>query len=292
MTTLFWSGNFVVGRAVNGAVPPIALAYWRWTGALALVIAFAWPHVRRDLPTLRRSWKELLLLSLLGVATFNTLVYVALRSTTVINGVLLQSTMPLLILLASFLLYRERTRPAQLAAVFVSLSGVVVIVARGSWQVLREFSFNPGDGWIFLAVACYAVYSVLLRKRPQVHPLSFLAATFALGSLLLLPLFLWEHLAVRPFRVTTVALAAVGYVCVFPSLLSYLCFNRAVELIGASRVGHFLHLMPVFGSILAAIFLGERLQGYHLAGIVLIGAGIGMATAAARLHPGKSAAKK
>jgi drug/metabolite transporter (DMT)-like permease len=278
--TLCWSGNFVLGRAVHAVVPPVALSFWRWTGALILVIGFAWPHLRRDRAALLAGWRELLLLSALGVAVFNTLVYLGLRTTTAINGVLMQSTMPLLILLASFVLFRERVPWLQLAAVGISLVGVAVIVARGSLQALRALTVNPGDGWILLAVGCYALYSVLLRRRPPVHALSFLGATFALGALLLLPVYLWEHLAIQPLRPGPVALAAIAYVALFPSLLAYLCFNRAVELIGANRAGQFLHLMPVFGSLLAALFLGERLQGHHLAGAALIATGIGLAHAA------------
>lgn len=279
VATLAWSGNFVVGRAVNAAVPPVALAFWRWTVGLAIVLGAALPHLRADLPRLRREWRVLLLLSALGITSFNTLVYIGLRTTTAINGVLLQSAMPLIILLGSYLLFRERVRPAQLAAVAVSLFGVLEIAARGSPRALRELAFTPGDGWIFLAVVLYALYSVLLRRRPAVHPLSLLAATFALGTLLLLPLYAWEHFAVEPLRPSAAALAAILYVAVFPSVLAYLCFNRAIELIGANRAGQYLHLTPVFGSVLAAVFLGERLQGYHLAGAALIAAGIALARA-------------
>lgn len=274
LTTLFWSGNFVIGRAVYGVIPPVALSFWRWTLALVLLIGFAWPHLRRDLPALRERWTLMLALSLLGVAAFNTLVYIGLRTTTVINGVLLQSALPLLVLLLSFVVFRERVRGAQLLAVVISLGGVAVIIARGSLQVLLDLSLRPGDGLIFLAVCSYSLYSVLLRKRPQVHPLSFLAATFILGSSMLLPLYLWEHFAVQPLRLSPPAVAALAYVAVFPSLVAYLFFNRAVELIGANRAGQFVHLMPVFGSLLAAIFLGERLFAHHLLGALLIGAGI------------------
>jgi drug/metabolite transporter (DMT)-like permease len=279
LATLSWSGNFVVGRAVHAVVPPVALSFWRWTVALLLVIGFALPHLRRDRAALWSSWRLVFLLSVLGVAAFNTLVYLGLRTTTVINGVLMQSTMPVLILLGSYVIFRERVRWLQLTAVGISLAGVAVIVARGSWRTLLDLSFNPGDGWIFLAVCCYALYSVLLRRRPPVHPLSFLGATFAVGAALLLPAYLWEHLAIRALRPEPAAFAAIAYVGVFPSLLAYLCFNRAVELMGANRAGQFLHLMPVFGSLLAALFLGERLQGFHLAGAALIGSGIGLANA-------------
>lgn len=282
VATLAWSGNFVLGRAVNEAVPPVALAFWRWAGALLLVIGFAWPHLRRDLPALLRSRRELLWLSLLGVAAFNTLVYIGLGTTTAINGLLLQSTMPLIILLCSFLLFGERVGGVQLAAVALSLGGVVAIVARGSPASLLELSITPGDGWIFLAVVCYALYSVLLRRKPAVHPLSLIAATFALGTAMLLPVYAWEHFLVEPLRLTPVSVGAIAYVAVLPSLLAYLCFNRAVELIGANRAGQFLHLMPVFGSLLAAVFLGETLQRYHLLGIALIGVGIGLASASRR----------
>lgn len=277
VATLTWSGNFVVGRAVRDAVPPIALAFWRWAVALLLIVGFAWPHLRRDRAALWASWRVVVALSALGVAAFNTLVYIGLHTTTAINALLLQSTMPLVIVLCSFLIFRERVRSLQLVAVAISLAGVVAIVARGSVRNLLELSVTPGDGWVFLAVVGYALYSVLLKRRPRVHPLSLVAVTFALGTAMLLPPYLWEHLAVEPLRPGPTAFAAIAYVAVFPSLVAYLCYNRAVELIGANRTGQYLHLMPVFGTLLAALFLGEMLRGYHLVGIALIGAGIWLA---------------
>ncbi|HKU97392.1 MAG TPA: DMT family transporter [Vineibacter sp.] len=277
LTALFWSGNFVLGRAVHGAVPPVALAFWRWTMGFAMVIGFAAPHLRRDLPELLRHWRLMLLLSALGVATFNTLVYIGLQSTTAINALLMQSAMPLVILLCSFLLFRERTGTTQLIAVLVSLVGVLVIACRGSPLAIAETEIDIGDLWVFCAVVSYAVYSVLLRRRPAVHPLSFVAATFALGAVMLLPFYAWETAAGAPMRWTNVAIAAVAYVALFPSLLAYLCFNRGVELIGANRAGQFVHLMPAFGTVLAIVFLGEDVHRYHAVGIGLIAVGIGLA---------------
>lgn len=275
LATLFWSLNFVLGRAVIDLIPPIALSFWRWTIAFCIVLVFARPHLARgDLSVLRTQWKLVAVLGFLGVATFNALVYYGLHTTTVTNAVLLQSTMPVLIVLGSFLIFREPVRAVALIAVAVSLFGVAVIVARGNVETLLGLSMAPGDLWVITAVIGYALYSVLLRRRPAVHPLSFLAGTFAFGALMLLPVYLWEHVAVARVRWDLPTLAAIAYVGVFPSLIAYLCFNRAVELIGANRAGQYLHLMPLFGSALAALILGERLQGFHLLGAVLIGAGI------------------
>lgn len=275
--TLFWSGNFVLGRAVHEHVPPIALSFWRWVLALLLLMVFAGAQLRRDLPVLRAHWRLLLVLSFLGTATFNALVYCGLHTTTATNAVLMQSVMPVLIVFGSLWIFRESVRPLQVAALALSLAGVATIAARGSLDALLALSLVPGDGLVLLAVVFYALYSVLLRRRPAVHPLSFIAATFALGALMLLPPYVYEHVAVAPLRLDGMTLAAVAYVGVFPSLLAYLCFNRAVELIGANRAGQYLHLMPLFGSTLAALFVNERLQAFHLAGALLIAAGIVLA---------------
>ena len=274
IATLCWSGNFVLGRAMHDHVPPIGLAFWRWTGALLLVIGFAARHLRRDWPALRAQPVRLLLLSFLGVASFNSLVYLGLNTTTATNAVLLQSVMPLLIFLASYGIYREAVQPVQVIALVISLVGVVAIISHGSLADLLSLSLRSGDGWVLLAVAFYALYSVLLRRRPPVHPLSFLAATFALGALMLLPVYVAEHLIVRRMQIDGPTLASIAYVAVFPSVVAYLCFNRAVELAGANRAGQYLHLMPVFGSALAALFVGERLAWFHWAGAGLIAAGI------------------
>lgn len=282
LTNLFWAGNFVIGRAVHEIVPPISLAFWRWTGGFLLVIGFAWPHLRKDAPQLLARWPMMLTFSLFGIACFNTMVYLGLGSTTAINALLLQSVMPLIILICTFLFFRERAGPLQWAGILVSLTGVAVIAGRGSIETLWDLSLNRGDAWVLGAVVTYAVYSALLRRRPAVHPLSFVAATFALGAAMLLPLYLWEIATVGAMPASVPAFLAVGYVALFPSLLAYLCFNRGVELIGANRAGQSVHLMPMFGSLLAVVFLGEAFHVYHAMAIVLIAAGIALATRGSR----------
>jgi drug/metabolite transporter (DMT)-like permease len=275
--SLSWAGNAVIGRAVHATIPPVTLAFWRWTGAFFVVLPFALEPLRRDWPVLLRRWRSLAMLSFTGVGVFNTLLYRGLDQTTAINGLLLQSAMPLMILLASGLIYRERPTAHQTIAILISLAGVAVIAAHGSLAQLGSLSVNPGDAWILAAVASYALYSSLLRGRPPVHALSFLAASFALGALMLLPLYLLESLTGATVAITPGTLAAFAYVAVMPSFVGYLCFNRGVELIGAARGGQYVHLVPVFGTLLAMAFLGERLHTFHLAGIALIATGLALA---------------
>jgi drug/metabolite transporter (DMT)-like permease len=274
LAVLFWSGNFIVGRAIAGDVPPVTLAFWRWTIGLVFILALGYRQLRADLPVLWRNWPMVVLLAGIGIAVFNTLVYFGLQSTTAVNGLLLQSAMPLLILMCSFVLFRERPSLNQTVGVLVSIVGVMVIACRGDLAVLVSLSVNMGDVWILVAVLSYAVYSALLRKRPTVAALSFLAATFFLGALMLVPLYAMEMRAGRYIEPVASSYLAILYVAAFPGFLSYLFFNRGVELVGANRAGHFLHLMPVFGSALAILFLGEAIRGFHLAGIALIGGGI------------------
>jgi drug/metabolite transporter (DMT)-like permease len=278
LAVLFWSGNFILGRAFHTDIPPVALAFWRWLGAALLVTWPALPYLRRDRQQFFNHWRVILVLSILGIAAFNTLVYTGLHYTVAINAFLIQSLMPVMIVLMSFAIFGERVNRLQGVGILVSLIGAVLIISRGDAGVLRSLSFNHGDLLVIVAIACYAGYSVLLVRRPRVHPLAFIAVIFWLGTLILLPLYLWETLTVAPLVVSPASLLVIAYVMVFPSIVSYLCFNRGVELVGANRAGLFIHLMPVFGSLMAVLFLGEVFFWFHGVGILLIGAGIYLAT--------------
>jgi len=277
LTALFWSGNFIVARAAHIDVPPIGLAFWRWFGALIVVLPFAWRPLKADWPVIRRHWRIIGALAVIGVASFNTLVYLGLQTTTAINAVLLQSAIPVSIVVFAYLLFGDTVRPVQAFGILLSVTGVVTIVGRGDLDIIHGFAFNQGDLLVFAAVILWALYSVLLRKRPQLHPLSFLAITIIVSVPLLAPLYAWEHLMVRPMQIDRVTLAAVGYVAVFPSVLAYMFYNRGVDLIGANRAGTFIHLMPLFGSIMAILFLGESFHLYHAIGIALILGGLTLA---------------
>ncbi len=292
LANLLWAGNIVLARGIAGDVPPIALAYWRWTGAFCVSVPFAWRHLRRDAPVLRAHWPMLLLLAATGIATYNTMSYIALDQTSALNVLLLQSAQPVIIILWAAALFTEWPTPRQALGVAVSLAGVAVIAGRGSLSVLLGLRLNPGDLWVLGGLGVYGIYCVMLRKRPAVHPLSFLSAAMGIGSCLILPFYLGEYAAGARIVPGLHTWLAMGYMAVFPSFIAYLLFNRGIELIGAGRAGQSMHLMPLFGSVLAVVFLGERFRAYHAAGIALIGAGIVLASwhagAAARAAPARS----
>jgi drug/metabolite transporter (DMT)-like permease len=279
---LFWAGNIVLARGLAGQVPPITLAYWRWTGAFVVAIGFAWPKLRADLPVLLRRWKVMLLLSATGIASYNTLSYIGLTTTTALNVLLLQSSTPLIIIIWAYLLFRDVPSLRQSFGVLFSLCGVTVIAAQGSWHLLSGLKLNPGDLWVIAALVIYGIYCVVLRRRPAVHPLSFLVAAMAIGSCMMLPFMLWEVASGASIHGGASSYLAIAYTAVLPSFVAYLFFNRGVELIGAGRAGQSMHLMPLFGTMLAAVFLHEQLQPYHLVGIMMIAGGILLASIKAR----------
>jgi drug/metabolite transporter (DMT)-like permease len=278
LANLFWAGNIVLGRGMAGLVPPIALAYWRWTGAFFVAVGFAWPCLKRDAPVLLRHWRMMLLLSATGIATYNTMSYIGLASTTALNVLLLQSAGPLIIILWAFALFGERPTLWQTAGVAVSLIGVAAIAAHGSVNTLLQLSLNRGDVWILVAMAIYGIYAAMFRRRPNTHPLSFLVATMGIGSVMMLPFYVWETVQGGHIQGGAPVWLGMAYIAVFPSFIAYLFFNRGIELIGATRAGQSWHLMPLFGSVLAVVFLGERFRAYHAIGIALIGAGILLAS--------------
>ena len=279
LTTLFWSGNFVLSRGMHAAIPPMALSFWRW--ALALLILLCLAH--RRLWTQRRLVRDharfIALQGLLGVTGFNTLLYLAMQQTTAINAVLVNSCIPVLIVVFSWLLYRETMRPRQCLGVLVSLVGVLSIMAKGDMATLLQVSFNRGDLLVLAAAAVWALYSSNLRRYPpDLHPLVYLIAITVVGLAGIVPLYLLELQAGKTFSLNPAALLTILYVAVFASVLAFIFWNRAVRAIGANKAGPFVHLMPVFSTILAVLFLGETLAWHHAQGVLLICAGIVLTT--------------
>ncbi len=278
LTSLFWAGNTVLGRFLAGHVPPITLSFVRWGGAFFVLLPFAALPLARDWPTIRKHLGLMVVLAATGISAYNAMAYYGLQYTSAINGLLLQSIGPLFVALWTFALFGDRLTPRQAGGILVSLTGVVVIVCRGSLAVLTSVGFNRGDMWFLIALAIYGFYVAWLRKRPSMHPLSFLAVSTGLGALILVPAVALELGGGRTIDFDAVTFASFAYVAVFPSLLGYLFLNRGIELIGANRSAPFMHLSPVFGSVLAIIWLGESFEIYHAVGYALVFTGITVAT--------------
>jgi drug/metabolite transporter (DMT)-like permease len=278
LTSLFWAGNTVLGRFIAGHVPPVTLAFIRWGGAFLIVLPFAAPHLARDWPTIRKHAGLMTVLALTGFSVYNTMAYYGLQYTTAINGLLLQSIGPLFVALWSFVLFGERLTPRQAGGICVSLTGVLVIISHGSLAVLTGIGFNRGDVWFLIALLIYAYYTAALRQRPAMHPLSFLAVAMGWGAVLLIPALVAEIASGRIMVFDAESMMSFAFICIFPSLLGYLFLNRGVELIGANRAAPFMHLTPVFGSVLAIVWLGERFELYHAIGYALVFTGITIAT--------------
>ena len=279
LATLFWSGNFVLGRGVNEIIPPVALAYWRWTGALAILMPFAIRGLIRQRREIRKNIGILTVLAILSVTNFNTFLYTALRTTTAINAFLVNSMTPIFIVLVSWIGFNDRINTQQTIGVALSLSGLIWIITQGNLEILLSVKFSSGDLWTLAAALSWAFYTVLLRKRPEhIDPIPFLTTLVLIGLVFLSPIYLWEIRSGASFELSPAVFASIGYVALFASVIAYIFWNKSVAVVGANKAGIFVHLMPVFGIILAYIFLGETLAVYHLVGMMLIFSGIYLTT--------------
>ena len=278
ITALCWAGNAIVGRLAAGHIPPVTLSFLRWSLAFLLILPFAWKHLRRDWTAIRGRLGTMVVLSVTGISAFNTLQYWALEHTQALNTLLLQSAAPLFVAIWSLALLGVRLTLAQAGGIVLSLTGVLVILLHGDLTTLKSIEFNKGDIIFMVALVIFGLYSVLSLKRPNIHGLSFVGFTFGCGAVCLIPLLIRE-LLVRPLmQLDATNLLTLFYVAVFPSSLAYLCFNRGVQLIGANRAAPFFHVVPVFGSVMAIVFLGEHPQLFHLIGFALVLTGVFVAS--------------
>jgi drug/metabolite transporter (DMT)-like permease len=280
---LFWAGNFVLGRAAAGEVPPVALAFWRWVMAGVVLAPFAARPIWAARAEIMARVPLFLALGLFGVGSFNTLTYIALTRTEAINAALTNSLIPVAIILAALLLDRERPARVQLAGLALSLAGVLVIIARGDLATLASFRINSGDLIMLVAVVAWGLYTVLLRRVPEglratLGPMGLLGATIVFG-LPMIGLCRVAELALggAPMPSDAASLALVAYTALFASIASYLCWNGGVALIGPAAAGPYLHLMPLFSALLAVPLLGEVVRPFHGVGMALIVAGVALA---------------
>ncbi|SDA83575.1 DMT family transporter [Sinorhizobium sp. NFACC03] len=277
VTALFWGGNSVAGKMAVGHVSPMMLTTLRWVFALVVILALMTPQIRRDWDKIRKHWLQLLAYGAIGFTTFNALLYSALKYTSAINAVILQAGIPMLIFLFNFVLFRTRASIAQVIGFTVTLIGVLVTAAHGDISSLLTLEFNFGDALMIIACVVYAGYTVALRYKPTMHWQSFIAAP-AFGALLsALPLLFWEIGTGTAIAPDATGWIIVLYAAIFPSLMSQVLYVRGVEMIGANRAGLFINAIPVFGTLLSVLLIGETFHLFHLVALLLVLGGIAIA---------------
>lgn len=274
LTALFWGGNAVAGKLAVGHISPLLLTCLRWSVAMAIALPFALPHLRREWPQIRPALPYLIMLGVVGFTLFNNLMYTALNHTSAVNVAIIQAAMPLMVFIMNFAFYRIATNSLQLGGFALTFIGVAIIASRGEWSVLRDLAFNHGDVIMLIAVLCYGFYSVMLRNKPQVHWLSMIAVLglSALAASILAAI--WEWQAGSMIWPDTTGWGAVIYTAIFPALLSQIFWMRGLEMIGSNRGGLFINIVPIAGSLLAVLILGEEFRIWHAIALALILGGV------------------
>jgi drug/metabolite transporter (DMT)-like permease len=291
-SALLWAGNWVASRGIRETMPPLALTFWRWLPVALLLAPIAIPALRGRWGMLRQHWRIILLLGAAGVPLFTSFVYIGLQTTEAVNAVILNSSVPIFTLLCSWVIDREAATGRQIAGLAISLAGIMVIVSRGDPVQLLHLQFHRGDAWILLAMPFWGIYSVLLKRRPKgLDGLPLLWVLSIVGLVLLLPFYAAETVFDRAPRLTWGSAGTVLYLGIFASVIAYSCWNEGVVRVGANRAGFMIHLLPVFGTVLAIVFLGETFHFFHAVGIATILVGVFVATAAQSASSGGRTAR-
>jgi len=281
LTTALWGSNPSISRLVLDDVPPVALAWSRWFVVLVAVLPLVWPERRAVTEALREHWKTLALFALLAGAPQSVVIYKGLQLSSAVNLGLFNSAIPVLILILGALFWGKRIRAQEAGGIAVSLAGVLVILFQGSLEKALALAFNFGDVILFAGMVQWALYTLKLVERPRaLSPPALVAIIAGFGVAVCTPLLVWEAFAVHPPRLNGASTLALVYIGLGPTLGAMLCFNYAVERVGAVRAGVLVHLMPVFASVFAVLLLGEHVHLFHAAGFALVAGGALLALAA------------
>ncbi|MFK2822875.1 DMT family transporter [Arcobacter sp. YIC-80] len=276
LAVLFWSGNFVFGRLVSTSIEPTELSFYRWFFVLVLFLPYILINIKRLTKALKKDFLLLFLLGGFGVAGFNTFLYYGLQTTTAINALLINSAIPIMIVVLSTIILKVKIKAIQVFGIFLSTLGVIYLILKGEFESLNTLEFSKGDLWILLAGLVWSLYSILLKFKPKdLKAFDFLTITSFIGVVMLSVAFYYQGYSFSVSFIENKQLFySLMYMIIFPSILSFYFWNIATVEVGANKAGQFTHLMPIFGAVLAYFFLGEKLELYHLVGVVFIALGI------------------
>ena len=278
LTTIFWSGNFIVGKAASFyQIPPFSLNFYRWFFAGLIILPFTYKEIISKKKYVMENFGLFIILGITSITIFNSIVYYSLYYSQVITGVLMISTIPVWIILISFFLKIEKTNSYQIIGVALSLLGVISIITKIDLELIKNLNFNKGDISMVIAMLAWAIFSSLLKKKKyEISQISLLQVVIIFGLMFLLPIYLIELYLGNTIKLNKPFYLTLTYVVFFPGILSFLFWIKGISIIGANRSGIFLHLMPIIGTILAMIIFKEQFMYYHLIGAIFIIAGISL----------------
>ena len=280
LCTFFWAGNFIVGKvATLFEIPPFTLNFYRWLIAFLILFPFTYKKIFEGFDEIKKKILPLSIMGFTSITIFNSIIYYSLNFTQVLNGVLMISTIPVLIIFFSSFFTNERIKFTQITGVAISLFGVLIIITKLEINKLLSLSLNRGDLWILVAMISWATYSIMVKeKKINLSPFALLETLIFIGLLFLIPFYLYEIFSERYLLINIPVILTIGYVVLFAGIGAYIFWIGAIQLIGPSRSGIFLHLIPVFSSLMAIFLLGERLANFHIVGAALIILGIFLST--------------
>lgn len=276
IAVIIWSGNYVIARGIIHSVPPISVAFYRWFFACLVMLPLAYKSFKKDLPILLQHKTYLFFTALTGVSIFNTFIYIAGHYTKAINLALIGTTgAPIIAIILAAIFLKEILTLFRIIGMLICIVGILVLLSQGSWQRLSNFHFEKGDVLMFISAFSFAVYNILVRKKPStISSLSFLLCTFIIGTLVLVPFYIYELSVSTPVQWNSNLVFTFAYLAIGNSVISFLCWNTAIKYLGAARTALFTNLIPIFSAIEAVFFINEKFTTVHLTSSLLIIGGL------------------
>lgn len=276
LAAIIWSGNFIIARGIYQKIPPVSINFFRWLTASVILLPFAFNVLRSEKETVIKHWRYFFWVSLTCIGLFNTFLYIAGHHTSAINLALIgTTTSPVFTILIAAAFLGEPVKPLRVAGLIICIAGILTLLSQGSFYQLIHFKFSPGDWWIIAGSLFFAIYNLLVKRKPAgISPITFLVVFFLFGTIILLPFYIWEQQREASIAWNGQLYLVILYLGLGTSLIAYLCWNAAIGRIGPSRTSLFGNLIPFFSAIEALVFLGEKIKTIHLASGALVVTGL------------------
>jgi drug/metabolite transporter (DMT)-like permease len=276
LATIIWSGNFIIARGVINDIPPVTLSFYRWLSATIILLPFAWKYFIKELHLVKNNAWYFLLAAVTGVSMFNTFVYVAAHFSEAINMAILGTcSSPILSVIFAKIFLKEKITGLRITGMLVCIAGILLLLSKGSFETLMNFRFSKGDWWILAAALTFAIYNTMVKKKPkEMHSINFLFVVFLLGTIILIPFYIWEFKQQGGIAVNLFNISSILYLGLGASVICFMIWNKAIAALGTGRTALFGNLIPVFSSIEAVIFLHEKISPIHIFSFILVVAGL------------------